>query len=72
MDKIERPTQTITLDDFIEEVLNNPKCKYCKYQEECKNDIGVESLEEVVGPDYGCKAFDNTTDNLLKFFKNNY
>jgi hypothetical protein len=72
MDKIIRfrQTQPITLDGFIEEVLDKPSCKFCKYIEECSENMG-EDVMEAIG-DSGCGAFDNSVEELKKIYLKKY
>jgi hypothetical protein len=68
MDKIIRirNTQPLTLDEFIDEVLDKPNCNYCMYKEDCVELMG-EDLMGIVGNN-GCSAFDFTLNDL----KNKY
>lgn len=65
-----RNTQPLTLDDFIEDVLNKPSCKFCQYIEDCSENMGADVLE-VIG-DSGCTAFDNSIENLKSIYLRKY
>jgi hypothetical protein len=65
-----RNTQPITLDGFIEEVLDKPSCKYCQYIEECTENMGQDVLE-CIG-DSGCSAFDNSINGLKEIYLKKY
>lgn len=73
MDKIIRfrSPQTKTLEDFLEDVIKTPCCKYCEYHDECQEMMGMESIEEELGG-YGCSAFDNTVEELTKHYLRDY
>lgn len=68
MDKIIRfrNTQPLTLDDFIDEVLDKPSCTYCQYIDDCIESMGDDILD-VIGHN-GCTAFDNTVEGLTKIY----
>ena len=63
--------QSKSLDDFIEDVLKTPCCKYCGSHDECQEMMGVDSIEEELGG-YGCSAFDNTVEALTKHYLKDY
>ena len=60
-----RDTQTITLDDFIEQVLNKPSCAYCQFYDVCSEDVGCDMTEVIDG---GCSQFDNSILGLKKIY----
>ena len=64
-----RRTQPLTLDDFIDEVLDAPKCKYCLYLADCTENMG-EDVVEALGT--GCTAFDFSLDDLKKKYIKEY
>lgn len=68
MDKlqIQRPTQEITLEEFIEGVTDKGICQYCTSYQECMEYMGEENVEVMSGN--GCGAFDNTVDKLKEFY----
>jgi sugar (pentulose or hexulose) kinase len=72
MERIERfrRTQPITLDEFIEKVLDAPSCAYCENFDECKEYMG-EDLSNLVG-EGGCSAFDNTVTGLKEIYLKKY
>lgn len=65
-----RTTQSITPDEFIEEILKKPSCKYCQYLEDCTENMGEDVLE-CIG-DGGCSAFDNSIENLINIYHKQY
>jgi len=65
-----RCTQPLTLDDFIEEVLNKPCCTYCQYLDDCTENMGCDAIE-VIGYN-GCSAFDNTITGLKEIYLKKY
>ena len=65
-----RNTQPLTLDDFIEDVLNKPSCKFCQYLEDCSENMGEDVLEAI--GDSGCTAFDNSIENLKSIYLRKY
>jgi len=69
MDKIirYRCKQNVSLDDFVENILKHPKCKYCVNHDECQELMGLEDIEEELGI-YGCAAFDNTVEGLTELY----
>ena len=72
MEKIERfrCTQPVTLDEFIEKVLDMPSCAYCENLDECKEYMG-EDLPNLIG-EGGCSAFDNTITGLKEMYLKEY
>lgn len=73
MDKIKefRRTQSITLEQFIEKAINDTNCKYCTYHDECKEYMGVESIEDEIGV-FSCAAFDNSIEGLKTHYIKEY
>ena len=73
MDKIirYRNLQTKSLEDFVEEILKKPSCKYCSYHDECQEMMGMENIDEEF-EGYGCTAFDNTVEDLTKLYLKEY
>ena len=73
MDKIKayRRTQPITLEQFINDVINNTNCKYCINHDECKEAMGVDDIEEEIGV-FSCAAFDNSIETLTKHYIKEY
>ena len=73
MEKINRykKTQAITLDNFLEDILDNPQCKYCLSHDECQEMMGIDNIEEDLGG-YGCSHFDNTIEGLIKRYQLEY
>ena len=65
-----RPTQEKTLDQFLVDVLDNPKCKYCDFKAECESYMGEETMEEL--KDYGCAAFDSTVTKLTEHYQKEF
>ena len=65
-----RNTQPITLDDFIEAVLDNPSCKYCQYLDDCTESMGEDVVESI--GDGGCTAFDNSIIGLKELYLKKY
>lgn len=68
MEKIQRfkPTQEQTLEDFTINTIDNPKCKYCDYYNECAESMGKDMMEELAN--YGCSGFDTTTEKLKDIY----
>ena len=68
MDKIKRfrDIQTITFDDFFNIVTDTGICKYCDSYEECLEAMGEDNINAISGN--GCSAFDNSVDNIKKFY----
>ena len=66
-----RNTQPLTLDDFIDEVLDKPSCEYCIYEKDCQESMG-EDLVEIIGSCNGCTAFDNTITRLKDIYIKKY
>ena len=64
-----RNTQTVTLDDFIELVLNKPNCSYCQYYQECSENVGCDMCEIM---DEACSSFDNSIIELKKLYFQKY
>jgi hypothetical protein len=60
-----RDTQRLTLDEFIEQVLDKPTCAYCKFYDECSDDIGYD-ISEVITE--GCSNFDNSIVGLKEIY----
>ena len=65
-----RTTQPLTLDDFIDKVLNNPSCLYCQYLNDCVEYMG-DDIIDVIGIN-GCSAFDNTVEGLKNIYLKKY
>jgi len=61
-----RETQTISFDDFFNDIIDNGICEYCNSYEECSEAMGKDNVELISGN--GCSAFDNSVDNLRKIF----
>lgn len=68
MEKIKRfrITQPFTLDEFILQVIDNPRCHLCNCLNECTEYMGPEVMEQL--EEHGCKAFDADTDELTKHY----
>jgi len=66
-----RKAQPITLEQFLENILDNPCCKYCTCHDECQEMMGLNNIEEDLGG-YGCSAFDNSIENLALAYKEEY
>lgn len=73
MDKIKeyRRTQPITLEQFIEKAIADSTCKYCACNQECKEAMGVESIEDEIGI-FSCAAFDNSIEGLKEHYIKEY
>ena len=65
-----RNSQPITLDDFIENVLDKPSCKYCIYFKDCSENMGSDVIESI--GEEGCTAFDNTITGLKEIYLKEY
>lgn len=65
-----RDSQPITLDDFIEDVLDNPCCKYCIYLSDCTENMGADVVASI--GEGGCTAFDNTITGLKNIYLKKY
>ena len=63
-----RKTQTITLEDFIINAIEEQSCKNCIYYDECKEYVDDLDDYEITG----CTSFDNTIENLEKIYINTY
>lgn len=72
MERIERfrRTQPITLDEFIEKVLDAPSCAYCENFDECKE--YMEEDPSILVGEGACSAFDNTVTGLKEIYLKEY
>ena len=68
MEKIKqyRAVQTVSFEDFFNIVTDTGICKYCNSFNECCEAMGENNIEAISGN--GCSAFDNSVDNLKKYF----
>ena len=65
-----RDSQPVTLDEFIEKVLDFPNCHYCENYEECLENMGEDVMEGM--GEGGCSAFDNSIIGLKKIYLKKY
>ena len=68
MDKIQRyrTTQTVSFEDFFNEVTDSGICEYCDSFKECIEAMGEDNIKVISGN--GCSAFDNSIENIKKFY----
>lgn len=68
MEKIKqyRTVQKVSFEDFFNIVTDTGICKYCDSFAECMEAMGEDNMEAISGN--GCSAFDNSVDNLKKYF----
>lgn len=63
-----RKTQPLTMDDFIDNAIEEQACKNCVFYEECKSYIPDLDDCNITG----CKAFDNSIENLEQLYIKQY
>lgn len=61
-----RPIQKMSFDEFFNLVTDTAPCQYCDSYEECAEVMGYDNIDSISGN--GCAAFDNTVENLKKFY----
>ena len=61
-----RDTQTISIDDYINEIIDGGVCKYCDYYDFCSEYVGEDNIQEISG--CGCSAFDAPIEKLKKCY----
>lgn len=61
-----RETQTISFEEFFNNVTDNGICEYCDSYEECAEAMGIENINSISGN--GCSAFDSSVENIKKGF----
>lgn len=68
MDKIKRyrTVQTVSFEDFFNIVTDTGRCEYCDSYADCVEAMGKENVEAISGN--GCSAFDNSIENIKKFY----
>ena len=63
-----RNTQTIPIDDYINEIIDRGVCKYCDYYDFCSEYIGEDNMQELSG--WGCSSFDAPIEKLKECYLN--
>ena len=68
MEKITRyrNIQTKTIDDFIEDVLKKPSCKYCSSYEDCKEIMGPSIEADKEKTQFDWRFWNRTGRNLAQ------